>query len=532
MRSNKNRNSHRKWLTLLVLAFLSISSRGQDPGSFPTREQRFKEVGYIIKQIDSVYIYGRRGISDQEWEERTKLLYQKVENAENWNEYYYALRYVGLLIEDAHFNYPDAGNYNRSQIFQKTDTIFPIRVKAWTDGTAYVKRDYSGTIPENARIVSVNGHSARELVHLNRSLLAGEERGRRHRNGGPDPRHWTNFTNFLFMEGITAPYRVEYTAPGSERIETVTLPGMARETAVKAFTKTGDDKERVWNLLFGEKVVSYEKVGQNTAVLTIDSFWGGNLFGALIFKKDRKYGRQLRRAMARVHRDKIDTLIIDVSENPGGMIDNMYKTLDYFTEKSVDANTVYLVNDGNRDKIQAVISKLPYKLLGLGKDQLQELMDAVDGVESGSYFATDDGPFDLKFTPRAELKHRYRGTAYLLTSVHTYSAGQLFAQRFKELEIGLIAGQPCGGYSSISGGNAQMIAMPYATRLTMRVPYSGLRNDVREPRFDYETVNIPIEEISFEEWLADGENDNRAKFLRLLRGGIFSQGYSSLKSNY
>lgn len=54
--------------------------------------------------------------------------------------------------------------------------------------------------------------------------------------------------------------------------------------------------------------------------------------------------------MAWVSRHKIDTLILDISNNSGGMTDNVYLTLNYFTKKTVDANRAYRVNDGNREK--------------------------------------------------------------------------------------------------------------------------------------------------------------------------------------
>lgn len=521
MKSSRIKIRNKKWVATFIFVAISLSSWAQMPDStFLSVEQRIEEVNILINQIDSAYVYGRRGVSDQEWEKSVKLIHEKVENAKNWNEYYYALRYVGLLVKDSHFSFPDVGNYNRSRIFQPTDTLFPVRIRAWTDGTPYVGRDYTGNIPSNAKVISVNGHSAQEIVQTFRSLLQGEDEVKVYRNGDPNFRGWTSFTNFLFMEGYRAPYTVEYIAQGGERIETAIVPGMTREESHQAYKKAGDkDKDdNIKNLLFGGKTITYERVGQSSAVMTINYFWGENLFELLIFKRDWRYSRKLKRTMARIYRHKIDTLIIDISNNPGGMGDNVYKTLDYLTDKSIDANRAFYITDANRAKVKTVISNTSYELLGLNKEQHEQLASYVDSVKSGNYFTTDM-LFDLKFKPREELKHRYNGNLYLLTGVWTYSYAHLFAEYFKELGLGLTAGEPCGGYASISGGNNMRVTLPHANRLTFGVPYSTLRNDIHSPRFDYTPVDIPTEEFTFEEWMKGGKNDIRTKFLKLLRAG-------------
>lgn len=111
---------------------------------------------------------------------------------------------------------------------------------------------------------------------------------------------------------------------------------------------------------------------------------------------------------------------------------------------------------------------------------------------------------DVRFRPDPDLKHRYRGKVYLLTSEATYSAAQLFAQYFKTLGIGPTVGRPCGGYASISGGNCQSVRLPYTNRFTLSIPYTSLRNDVHSPRFEYDSVDIliPREELTCDEWLA------------------------------
>lgn len=527
MKSHKTMNSIKKWLLLFLLGVLSFSAEAQTPAdsSFLSREQREEELEFVIRQIDSVYVYGRRGISPQEWEQRVEVVRQKLYAAKNQNEYYYALRYLGMLIEDGHFTFPDRGYYNRTRIFQPTDTLFPVRVKTWKDGTTYVQRDYTGHMPENAKIIRVNGRSAQEMS-VTQSSTACWEKAEQEYYGPeePDSRRWYNLMNFLFMEGVRAPYAVEYLLPGSERIDTATLGGMTREEVYKVSKKYGTKTkgDGVWNLLFGGKTITTKKIGDRSAVMTIDYFWGENMFAMLFAHKDKRYPRRLKKAMGWVHRQRIDTLVLDISMNSGGMVDNVYKTLNYFTEKSVDANCAYRVNDGNREKVKTVIRNTQYEqLFGLTPEQHQRIADYVDSIPSGSYFTTDM-VYDLRFRPDPDLKHRYRGQVYLLTSSATYSAAQLFAQHFQELGIGPTAGQPCGGYASVSGGNAQRVELPYAKRFSIAIPYASLRNDVHAPRFEFDPVDIPLEQekITEDEWLAGKKEENiLTRFIRVLRSG-------------
>lgn len=105
------------------------------------------------------------------------MIYDKVDSAPNYLEYRWAVRYVGLLIEDAHFDFPENdGSFSRGLVIGTQDTICPIWVKTWTDGSVYLVKDYSDKIPKDAQIISVNGRSAKEMALLNRSLGASEDR--------------------------------------------------------------------------------------------------------------------------------------------------------------------------------------------------------------------------------------------------------------------------------------------------------------------------------------------------------------------
>lgn len=477
-----------------------------------------KTVAFIVDHIENTYIFGRRGIDSAEWDKRVKMLYDKVDSADSWSQYYYALRYVGQLIEDAHFGFPDNGLYNRHRLFQKTDTLLPLRIKSWTDGRVYIVRDYTSTLPENAQIISVNGNSAVEMALMNRAIFPGEDRyAMALMNEGveAEPRYWSNFANFLFMESINAPYRVRYIDPATSKLDSVVLNGMEREQIRKIYKRSGDERQVAHENGGGfyGKFMEYKNLGNGIGVLTIDSFWGKDLLELMICGTDNRYVNRLKNKMRLIARDKIEHLIIDISGNGGGMEANMLKTLNYFTDKPIDVNGTYLVTDNNRAIAKTVMTSSNPKLFGYAKDDMKRLSVAVDSVKSGTLFSTDS-VLDFTYRPDAVLKHRYTGKVYLITGARTFSAAQVFAQNFKTLAIGITAGQPCGGYSSTSGGNGQYVRIP-GVSWTFMPPYSKLGRKDQPVSFDYDKVDIPFE-ITFDQWLR-GENSTLQQLIELIR---------------
>lgn len=74
-------------------------------------------------------------------------------------------------------------------------------MQTWKDGTVYNVKDYTGVVPPHARILSVNGRSAREMALENRSIAPGEEVYAMAWMNAVDEagsRSWPNFANYLF----------------------------------------------------------------------------------------------------------------------------------------------------------------------------------------------------------------------------------------------------------------------------------------------------------------------------------------------
>lgn len=325
------------------------------------------------------------------------------------------------------------------------------------------------------------------------------------------------------MESITHPYLIEYIDPHTHQKDTATIQGMTRENVDKEWKKYVSaqqkenkqaPKEKSKEKRYYWRPIGYRNVGDGIGVLSIDSFWGGSILEILIFRTDNRYVNSLKKAMSRIAHDKIETLIIDINGNGGGMEDNIYKTLNYFTDKPVDMNYSYQLTDKNRNLIKDITKNSNRKLIGLSKEEHERLVQFTDSIKPNTLFCSDT-LFNLHYTP-SDPKHRFRGDVYLLTSAWTYSAAQVFAQHFKDLGIGTTAGRPCGGYSSISTGNGDIIKLPWVSSEWMfRPPFGKIGRKDRVESFDYDPVDIFIDR-PFEDWIKD-KNHTLDRLIEIVR---------------
>lgn len=475
------------------------------------------EIAFIIDHIENTYISGRRGINDEEWNKNKSIIYSQLQNFfdKGMEGYYvYVWRYLNLLKDDAHFKFPDDGIFNRWEYFKKDDYLFPLWVQTWEDGSVYNVKDYNGVIPRFAQILSINGRSAKEMALMNRAIGPGEEANAMAMMNAryeARPAAWPNFANFLFMESIRAPFEVVYIRPDNNQQDTVVLRGISREDKYRQFKKSGDKRKVKSEVGFGKKPIVYENLGNGIGVLSINSFWGKRWAAMLLFGKDWRYKRLLRRAMRRIDRDDIKDLIIDVSLNCGGMTENVYYTLNYFTDKPIDINAKYRVIDEGREKLQTNIERSPH----IKESDRERLIEYIGTLKDGTVFCTDT-VCDLQYVPD-HPKHGFRGNVYVLTGPLTYSASQMFARYCQTLGIGLTAGQHCGGYTEISTGNTAKITLPQLKQLEFDVPFGVTQICKEDDPYDYPPVDIPIDH-PFEEWLKR-ENHSLNRLIDMIRSG-------------
>lgn len=489
------------------------------------RQLRANDVAFILDKIETVYVSGRRGISDSIWQQTSDFIERMLLNdliSGHDREFAFMLRNIGRLTADAHFAFPDGGALNRFRFFGKEDPIFPLWVQVWKDGTVYNVKDYSGIIPPGAVIESVNKEFYQQfdfskayevpfLAALNTAMTPGEPVyawAKMNNYYEAEPRIWCNFTNMLFCSHVQGPYTVVYRMPGDAECDTVVLEPMTRQEKYRQFVRSGDKRRSKAERGFCRKPIVYTEVGDGIGVLTINSFWGKRWSHLWVFGRDWRYKRLLRQAMRRIDRDEIRELVIDVSLNSGGMTENIFYTLDYLVDEPITIIDKYLIHEYSRE----IACKNIENTRELAPEDREFLISYIGEVPDGTLFRTDTVRH-LEHVPPAELKHRYEGNVYVLTSHLTYSAAQLFARHIQKLGRGPVAGQHCGGYNEVTG-NAARIPLPNF-HIDFMVPFRATIVDPDDDPFDYPKVDIPIEH-PFEEWLRR-ENNSLDRLLYIIR---------------
>ncbi|MDR1984956.1 MAG: hypothetical protein LBQ28_09060 [Prevotellaceae bacterium] len=512
---------NKKTFLLILLLIVTFTGYAQTVAIDSIKQIWYNEVDFIAKSIQGNSIDYLRGLTQEEWDEGIKEINKKVDKATTNNEYYYTLRYFGTLINDAHGEFPDDGVYNRTGIFKKTDTIFPLWVKSWLDYRTFTVRDFSNIIPKYSEIISVNGISAKEISFEKRRLIPMENRiamaYTSDENAG-NPRTGTNFANYLFCENIKHPFTVEYKLYTDDTIRKVISTGMQRNEIYKMQKEEGKIAKEGFAFLFdfGKNTIEYNKISDSIGVLEIKMFVGSRFLRFLFAGTDTGFYKKLAKIMNQIKKDGIKHLIIDLRNNIGGYEYDVYELLACFTDEKFHIPEIYKITDEikqNNSKWLTKHLKKVYKYI-YGKDNTDALrsVEIFNSLSVGSYFRTDT-ILSMQYTPRYSGE-KFTGKIYLLTNGMCYSASIIFTDLFKSRKLGVLAGESPGGYSAVSSGDGITINLPFSKFMPLDIPIT-LKGTSVPNKYEYIEPDIPIEP-TMEEWLYE-THDSLEKLVKMIK---------------
>lgn len=473
-----------KNIFIIIMITCSLSATAQPLDSI--RQKRHEAVSALIMSIENTYVDPFRGCSRQEWEERKNEIYRKVDSCKSSKEYYFSLSYLGLLIDDVHFGY-DFYNYKSLGIFNDSDIVFPIHIKSWReDGRLFVDKDCSETIPSNAEIITINGHSAQGLSKKFHKINPSEERFAYYQEDH-HPRSLFSFMNYLSCERIEAPYELEYILPGKTTLSKVTLSGKTRKEMYKYVPHFKG---------FGKPSV-YTKINDTIGVLKISSF---NAFSMLklvymaitgkIDNNDKRFVKSINSSIKQLSVHSPRHLIIDIRGNGGGSMENVEYTMSYFSKKRIKNRNYFRISDENRTYLKSVLIQR-YK----GHDSLSSTLSMMDTIKSGRYLDLDTTFLAKNKTDTVSgSKNIFKGKVYLLCDNGCNSAAILFVNAFKSLNVGLLAGTSPGGYNVVTTGASYH---KVKSNVLLSIPF-GYINPTKKP--EYIQMDYPIEQ-TFDEWM-------------------------------
>lgn len=502
-----SRNALRVVRTALLLGFMFLSCRANAQVSDSLRTLMHNEVDFIADFIRKNSVDPYRGISEREWNEALRNIHLSVDSCSTKREYWYLLRQFGAMINDYHAEFPDNGLYNRTGIFRKDDLLLPVWVKVWDDGRVFVKSDLTGSIPDNAEIISINGRTAKDLALDMRRLNPSEEGYAKYRGYSVemvDPYIWNSFIGYLHCEGIASPYVIEYETGGCRQM--VTVAGKPRQE-YKEWYDNGVGKEIMemdrpayYFTKLGKNAINYRVVQDSIAVVKVSSWIGSNILRMLLTKRDPGFRKKLVEVMDDVMKNDYPVLIIDIRGNIGGNADNVSDFIHYFVDEPIPYSKVYRVTPDNRKLVKKLL-KMSYSYLG--KAETKASYRALENTPDYALFRNDTLMPVHYYSP---LRHRkYEGEVYVLVDEGSYSASILFAKLMKKMNAGKIAGVSPGGYSLLTSGNNTTKPLPFTKYFIISVPYAADNPD-SEDGYHYLEVDIPLPP-SLESW-KDGTYDS------------------------
>lgn len=306
-----------------------------------------------------------------------------------------------------------------------------LQVMKLADGV-YVKDSKYEELPKGARLHTINGHSIDSLysVSKNYGMIEGKATLGHER-----------ITDAIF------PVALGWMIPLKEynSIE-LALPGRGEFTQVELKAFSPEELKGIQRKERKKKVVYELKLHPDSslAVLRIGSF---------SHESAGKYHRFLKKSFRKIKRSEVDHLAIDLRNNTGGNSDRMEMLFGYLTPNppAVPSNIIARQSPTSRAHIDKQYKGLKRFVI----DHFYKRNE--DAINYRKMAALENGVTDTlyyKIGPKPEAKKRFNGNTYLMINGRSGSASVNFASIFKNMNLGLVLGEPCLGPESGTWGNA------------------------------------------------------------------------------
>jgi len=348
--------------------------------------------------------------------------------------------------------------------FAKKGLLMPLRIISSEDGL-FVRKDRTDVLPEGARLLSINGHSADSLWQLvsRYACIEGEAHLGRRR---------VTDAVFSIMTGfhvaLNEKFLVDVMPVDSPDIYRYTYRPLD-EKRWKAMRKQIDKEE-------GVEPVGLDFPESGIAHLKVETF-----------APDRsgRYGKTLRKSFQEINRKETETLIIDLRDNGGGSstwVEYLYSFID-----AKGYNTPHNIIGRNSELSQSRYRGLNNRFTRLilqafrGRD---ENIRGMLSVYDSPYGVNDTIYFSQPYVQRQ--KHVFTGKVCLLINGLTASASVDFSNHFRRENRGLTFGEACFGPTTGTWGNPARHNLP---NTDLPVFIATIRYNY-DPSFRYETLPI------------------------------------------
>lgn len=390
------------------------------PGGLLSREQAEFDINALVYGLSEVHPDMFSVCRQADFFKAVNMAIKSLPDSVSTMELYGKVAPIVAMIGDGHTNI----SFPYKDVFTSGLKLMPLDVEVRSDKSIICLSSPDRAIPQGARILSINGINADNMLNSMQPYVAGEKEPFRL------ARINVSFSALHHMLYPADSFDIEYQTGDKTAPRHITLKATAykdRKQAQKG--SSGSDKNKPYAYTIDEK--------KNVAIMDFRTFIdieGMKAFADSMFRelRDRKIGN----------------LIIDIRHNSGG--------------NSVVGDVLlrYISPEPFVQMDKALVRITPFTC---------KLMGAEDTQPVFTFFEASENEYIL---PHNTEEGHYDGNVYLLTSSNTFSSAGSFAWTFKECGVGKVIGEETGGMN-----------VHYGDVLSYRLPVSGLHCTISYKRF-------------------------------------------------
>ncbi len=436
---------------LLFLIFIIYSCTKKDFNPLVntiSKEKAVEDINTCVKILKQVhpalYLY----ISEKRFNQLADSLKSTVKEDITVGELYNMLNYMADETGCSHTVLQLPGYMYDT--LQNRKFFFPYSVKL-IEGRLYVN-SYKYDLPERTEIKSINGHPVQKILN---ELMFLERVEGRHRNTQKE----------LAASDFAFDYFLKYGAAKEFVINITDTNGRAATVTEQAITKQEwDERDYNYQYYFDGKDVDYDLYindEKNYAYMRIYTFKyeGG--------ERQTAYENFCNNSFQLLKAKKVKSLIIDVRENTGGELYNLFYLFSYLSPKPFR----------EYEKVVSRINSIPFPAL-LDKEFKDASMKAVNerleeefapSLNKNYYILADS----LIQTWEPDL-NRFNGNVFVITNPKVASSASYFSVMVKNSGAGKVVGEETAGGACSGNGFTNLEYTLPNSEIKLILPYAHI----------------------------------------------------------
>ena len=443
---------------LIFSLFCFATCYGQNQLS---RKQAWEDIDSLVAKIESVHYNPYLHLSKKVFCQKVEEVKKSIPDSLGFESLLLKMYAITAVLEDGH-SMPYLVQPQIKANLAEADFL-PFKL-VFDKGSAYIKAPEEGLL-HGANILSVNGLSTKAAVKEFSALLGGSAYYKKEMAE-------RLFGYFLFLKGIRPPFKITYTTTG-KNVNTKTVDkGITFKEALHQSMPHLNNSN------------SFKLLNTKTAYLDFLSM-NGSLDA---------WGNFLDSAFTSVRKDKVETVLVDIRNNPGGNSVFANYLLAYITRKK------FLLASGKCWRISADMKKV--------QQENGETNPEYQSKENGTNWCRE---FCEPQENPVVADSVFTGKVYLLTGPFTFSSANMLADAIKTFKLGTVIGTPTGEYTN-----------DFGETLVFSLPHSNIKIQTTTS-FEYgancnRTISETVKpDITITPTLADKLSETDTILLRILK---------------